>query len=73
MIVRPVNMTLPEWADTIVLDLGIFGVVGRLDDSDWQAWGVQFLNNFTTGRNMPNPYQFGDWKEWAERMCEVFA
>lgn len=73
MIVRPVNITLRDWADSVSLDLGVYGIVGKIDEDDWQAWGVQFTNNVGIGKNMPNPYQFEDWRDWAERMCEVFA
>ena len=73
MIVRPVNITLHDWADSVCIDLGIYGVVGRLQDDDWQDWGVQFCNNVTIGKNMPSPYAYSDWQPWAERMCEVFA
>ena len=71
---RPTGMTLTDWADQACLDIGDYGVVGRLlSEDEWQSWGVQFLNNTTLGRNLPNPYNFITWREWAERMCEVLA
>lgn len=73
MIVRPTNMALRDWADAVSMDLGVYGVVGKLEDEDWRGWGVQFCNNVGIGKNMPNPYGFLDWRDWAERMCEVFA
>lgn len=70
-ITLPVNMTLQDWADQIVLDLDSFGAFGRLlDDSGWQAWGMQFVNNAGLKENIPIPYSFQDWKEWAERFCQ---
>lgn len=71
MITRPTGLTLNDWADAIVLDLDRYGAFGRLSDEDWQGWGVQFLNNSLIGKNLPNPYGFLDWREWAERLCST--
>lgn len=72
MITRPTNMTLGDWADQVVLDLDRYGSYGRLDDfTSWQDWGVQFLNSTSIGRNLPNPYGFKVWSDWAERLCGV--
>ena len=71
---RPFGMRLTDWADQAVRDLEPYGVAGRLmNEAQWQDWGVQFLNNATLGRNLPNPYNFTTWREWAERMCESLA
>jgi hypothetical protein len=38
-----------------------------MDDSKWQDWGVQFLAPLGLGGyNIANPYQFTDWRLWAE-------
>lgn len=74
MLTRPHGMSLTDWADCAVLDLDLYGTFGKLmSESDWQNWGVQFLNNTSLGRNLPNPYNFTTWREWAERMCESLA
>lgn len=73
MIVRPVGISLQDWADSVALDLGIYGVVGKITDDDWQSWAIQLCNNVGIGKNIPNPYQFEQWDEWAQRLCEVFA
>jgi hypothetical protein len=71
---RPTGMALRDWADQIVLDLDNYGAFGRLDDEvRWQDWALQFFNNTTLGRNLPNPYQFTDWREWAERFIQMLA
>jgi hypothetical protein len=73
-ITRPTGLTLRDWADQVVLDLDNYGAFGRLNrDSDWQNWAVQFLNNTTLGRNLPNPYQFTDWRRWAERLAQMLS
>lgn len=74
MITLPTNMALSDWADQIVLDLDPYGAFGRLDNVEkWQDWGVQFLNNTTIGKNIPHPYDFEDWREWAERFCQCLS
>lgn len=73
-ITRPVGLTLRDWADQVVLDLDSYGAFGRLTrDEAWQDWGVQFTNNTTLGRNLPNPYQFTHWRDWAERMAQLLS
>lgn len=74
MITLPTNLTLLDWAAQVVLDLDPFGSFGRLDDPNrWQDWAVQFLNNTSIGKNPPNPYQFTDWRLWAERFCQTLS
>lgn len=68
----PSGMDLRDWADQIALDLDPFGAFGRLDvESNWQNWAMQFLNNMRLQENIPVPYNFDDWREWAERFCQT--
>jgi len=70
-ITRPTYMSLNDWADQIILDLDAYGSFGRLDDvTQWQNWAVQFLNNTDIGKNPPNPFQYDNWQDWAERLCQ---
>ena len=74
MITLPTGMELLDWASQVIIDLDAYGSFGRLDDpSRWQDWGMQFLNNTTIGRNLPIPYGFADWKDWAERLCQCLT
>jgi hypothetical protein len=72
IITFPTTLTLNDWADQIVLDLDSLGVFGKLVDLEWQNWAAQFLNNQSLPSNLPNPYSFDDWKEWAIRFSEAF-
>lgn len=73
-ITRPQMMELRDWADQMMLDLDSFGALGRLEDAAaWQDWAMQFLNNTTLGRNLPNPYAFNDWRDWAERFSQALS
>jgi hypothetical protein len=64
-IVSPKWLSLPDWADQVSNDTG----VGRLaDTSKWQAWAAQLsliLNS------VPSPYDFDDWKDWAELLTQI--
>ena len=69
MLTMPTGMELLDWSSQVIIDLDAYGSFGRLDDpSRWQDWGMQFLNNTTIARNLPIPYGFTDWREWAERL-----
>jgi hypothetical protein len=71
MITRPTGMELRDWADQVTLDLDVYGPVSHITGDDWQGWGVQFLSFGSIGKNLPNPYNFTDWRDWAERMCQM--
>jgi hypothetical protein len=70
----PTRMDLVDWANQVAIDLDSYGSFGRLDDPDnWQNWAMQFFNNAALGRNFPNPYDFKDWQEWAERFVQTLS
>lgn len=70
-ITRPQMLELRDWADCVCQDLDKFGLFGKLqDEARWQDWALQFFNNTTLGRNLPDPYGFTDWREWAERFAQ---
>jgi hypothetical protein len=74
IITMPTGMELLDWASQIIIDLDAYGSFGRLDDANhWRDWGMQFLNNTTIGRNLPIPYGFTDWREWAERLVGALS
>lgn len=72
-ITQPRGLSLQDWADSVVRDLSVFGLIGRLDGDDWQRWGSQFRNNLSVGRDIPDPYDFKEWPQWAERVCGVLS
>lgn len=72
--VDPRFMDVVEWADRmtpIVNQKG--GDVGRLlHPEEWQDWARSvILNNQKWQATVPNPYQFKDWRDWAERFLQV--
>lgn len=71
-ITLPTGMSLRDWADQVALDLDPYGSFGRLDvEQNWQNWAMQLFSNMTLKENIPIPYAFDDWREWAERFCQV--
>ena len=69
-ITRPTGMKLRDWADQICLDLDRFGPIGRMVNDDWQGWAIQLLSLVGLGGyTIANPYQFTDWRDWANRLC----
>ena len=67
-----------EWADFMSGALGFFTdpVNGsddqfeRLDDPErWQQWAAGvFGGTDALGQDVPDPFAYDDWREWAERM-----
>lgn len=71
--INPVGLTLPEWADAVILSLDISWPMGRLDaGDDWQTWAAGFVRAPDIAqRALPDPYQFDDWRDWAERAAPM--
>jgi hypothetical protein len=70
IVTSPINMSLKDWADQVVIDLDSFGALIKLQDEvHWQDWAAQFLLNARIGLTPPDPYSFSDWRDWAERFC----
>ena len=73
-ITRPTAMNVLDWADQVNFELDAFGpLVGLENELMWQEWAIQFLNNSKIAKSLPNPYEFSDWQEWAERFCGVLG
>lgn len=67
--INPVNMSLQDWADSVILTINDAWSFGKLTDKNWQDWAVAFVTaNGYSQRNIPNPYGFTDWREWAMRV-----
>jgi hypothetical protein len=68
-------MTVKEWTDASQVNLERFGAIPALHtDKDWQSWGASLSNlSSLSGISVPNPYEFSDWRIWAERLNESLA
>lgn len=73
MIPWPVNMGLLDWADQVAFGLDAALPVQKLmREDEWQDWAASIKTSLAADqKDIPNPYQFSDWKQWAERFCDV--
>lgn len=72
----PYQMDVIEWTDKmnpILINSGSGGFIGKLEDPEkWRDWARSvILINTKWQATAPNPYQFNNWKEWAERFLSV--
>lgn len=67
--IDPRNMSVKDWADSVILSVTDAWSFGRLDDeNEWQSWAKAFCTApGYSQRNVPDPYKFDDWREWAMR------
>lgn len=67
--IDPRNMTLTQWADAVILTVSDTWSFGKLLDEDhWQDWATAFVTaSGYSQRNLPDPYQFKEWQDWAMR------
>lgn len=65
----PSNMSFQDWADVVVQDLEAEGLVPiNKGEDQWQPWAISLSQvPLVAGRNPPNPIQYKNWKDWAER------
>jgi len=73
MITFPTNLTLPDWTAQVGMDLDRYGSVEVLRNDDWKEWGARLIASIDIGRNIPNPYHFDNWVDWAERVCGALS
>lgn len=67
--IQPDGLTLTEWCDYTADNLWQLGPVPKLAREDeWQDWAATVLGTGTLRDiNLPNPYTFTDWRDWADR------
>lgn len=68
-------MTPIEWTSAYHIDLEKFGAIpALLSNAAWQEWGAAIaLLASLSGIIVPNPYDFADWQEWADRFNEILG
>ena len=81
MIIQPTGFTrFRDWADQmsylIQADVPQFNIVQSWEDDEspevWQEWALCIVGGQDRlGQDSPDPYQFDDWREWAERLFET--
>lgn len=66
--IDPAGLTLQDWADSVVLNSNSTWLLGSLTNPDkWQDWAIGLVRapEFAQ-RVVPDPFQFSDWREWAQ-------
>lgn len=70
MNISPIGLSIKEWCDRMVFELGVYGQAPFLqDETQWQNWGQQIcLLPGVAGFNPPDPRLFfNDFYLWAEQ------
>jgi len=71
MNVNPLGMDVVSWTDALNLLLNNNPPTMMINsEKQWRDWA---LNLFNSGRdsNIPNPLEFDDWREWAQRLNDT--
>lgn len=69
MILNPAHMEVIEWTDQLskFQEIGNGTTQKLLDPDEWQDWATNLIGDPDfIGFDTPNPYDFTDWREWAE-------
>lgn len=64
MAINPIGMTLRDYADVVAGRLD----AARLEGDDWRTWAADLADTL----DLPDPYHFADWREWAMRAYPTF-
>jgi hypothetical protein len=69
VILNPNYMGVIEWTD----QMAKFTLIGNsttqklVDPDNWQDWAMNLVGDpDDIGQDAPNPYDFEDWRDWAE-------
>ena len=67
------NMGVIEWTDKMTPELYQYGSIIRLDNPDnWKDWARSVILAIQIFQGTaPNPDEFQDWRNWAERFLQV--
>lgn len=74
ILIRPYGLSLKEWCDRTVGILQQLGFTAQLNGNDWRGWGLALMRSAVSNKGqIPNPYAFNDWQEWAVRVNGVLS
>lgn len=73
MNIDPRGLTVTQWTDAMTLQLTGMSQPPRLDSPTvWQQWALVVSQSPHIALfNPPNPLQYRDWREWAERFNQT--
>lgn len=72
-VIDPRGLSVIEWTDYMNDSLLGFSLAPRLDHPDeWRGWALAVCQSpRISARNPPNPLQYDNWQEWAERFNQA--
>lgn len=69
--IDPRYMNVLEWTDRMA-EILPFPAVRLLDPEEWRNWARNLIQYpQISGFNPPDPDQFNDWEQWAERFNQT--
>lgn len=73
MIIDPRGLSVIEWTDYMADELVGYTLAPRLDvPALWQSWALSVCQAQRIAQfNPPNPLEYADWSEWAERFNQT--
>lgn len=74
MIVDPRGMDVMTWTSQVTPLLDRFGPVGVLQrPEEWQLWATHVMIQIGLQKltDLPNPYTYVDWRNWADRFNQI--
>lgn len=70
--IDPTGMTAIEWTDRMSQLLPNILPVKIHREEEWRDWANHVCQAASISRyNPPNPAQFADWREWADRFNDT--
>lgn len=71
--IDPRNIDVQTWTDFSEFSLDQFTPPYRLDDpAQWQHWAMNLFGDADLiGQNIPDPFSYRRWQEWAMRFNQV--
>lgn len=68
----PEGISYLDWAGAIINYEVDPNIAFPTTEENWQDWASSVLSAPTFYLyDVPNPYEFSDWREWARRLLEV--
>ncbi len=71
--IDPRGLTFQEWSDAIIFTLPTsWQLSDAVPEDDWRVFAAQLMRvPELSSRIVPDPSQFTDWREWAERAAPM--
>lgn len=64
-----------RWASLVVELLSEYNLSDPIAEDGWQSWAVQLLglSDDTASDEVPDPYGFSNWRDWAARWIQILG